>query len=164
MLTLQYLYKFSKRILKVNLWTYVLCLWYYKNFQCLITEGNSLNRTLHCCLNFGEIVWDCLITSNTYCNQLFLCVLHWIFCIPPVMNVWEIIILLSMILNQNKHFYWLFKIIEAWIYIFHVICIKYKCNVVKNKYNIELWSVIFNLVYLLVHSFMLTKICSKTEI
>ena len=135
MLTLQYLYKFSKRILKVNLWTYVLCLWYYKNFQCLITEGNSLNRTLHCCLNCGEIVWDCLITSNTYCNQLFLCVLHWIFCIPPVMNVWEIIILLSMILNQNKHFYWLFKIIEAWIYIFHVICIKYKCNIVKNKYN-----------------------------
>ena len=43
-------------------------------------------------------------------------------------------------------------------------CKKYKCNIVKNKYNVELCSVIFNLVYSLVHSLMLAKVCSKTEI
>ena len=43
-------------------------------------------------------------------------------------------------------------------------CEKYKCDILRNKYNVELYSVIFNLVYLLVHSFMLTKMCSKTEI
>ena len=43
-------------------------------------------------------------------------------------------------------------------------CKKYKCNIVKNKYNIEFCSVIFNLVHLLVYSFMLAKICSKAEV
>ena len=42
-------------------------------------------------------------------------------------------------------------------------CKKYECNIVKNKYNVELFFVIFNLGHLLVHSFMLAKICSKTE-
>ena len=35
---------------------------------------------------------------------------------------------------------------------------------VKNKYKVELCFVIFKLVHLLVHSFMLAKMCSKTEI
>ena len=43
-------------------------------------------------------------------------------------------------------------------------CKKYKCDIVKNKHNLELCFVSFNLVHLLVHSFLLTKICSKTEI
>ena len=41
--------------------------------------------------------------------------------------------------------------------------IYFLCHV-KNRNDVELCYLVFNLLYLLVHSFMLTKICSETNI